>query len=79
MSTMDSHYKPDLPLEEGVNLLKLCIQEISKRFLVNLPMYKVKVIDKNGVRVLPTIRGGPMVKYQIERPLVDNDAPMGTA
>jgi len=75
LSTMDAHYKPDLPLEKGLILLKLCIQEISKRFLVNLPLYKVKCIDKDGVRNLETIRGGELVNYQIERPLgVGGDA-----
>jgi len=69
LSTMDSRYRPDLPLDQGLILLKLCIQEISKRFLVNLPLYKVKCIDKDGVRNLPTIHGGELVKYEIERPL----------
>lgn len=63
---MDSRYRPDLPLEDGITLLKLCIQEMSKRFLVNLPLYKVKVIDKDGVRNLPTIRGGDLVKYNVQ-------------
>lgn len=69
LSTMDSRYRPDMPLEEGITLLKLCIQEISKRFLCNLPLFKVKIIDKDGVRQLPTIRGGELVKYEIQRPI----------
>lgn len=77
LSTMDSHYKPDMPLEDGIQLLKLCIQEISKRFLVNLPLYKVKIIDKDGVRELPTIKGGELVKYELRRPLQGTDVEMG--
>jgi len=75
LGTMDAHYKPDLPLEQGIVLLKLCIQEISKRFLVNLPIYKVKCIDKDGIRNLESIKGNELVNYHIERPLgVGGDA-----
>lgn len=77
LSTMDSHYKPGLPLEDGITLVKLCIQEISKRFLVNLPMYKVKVVDKDGIRDLPVIRGGELVKYFTQAEIRRNK-PTGT-
>ncbi|KAG8187663.1 hypothetical protein JTE90_005515 [Oedothorax gibbosus] len=55
-SIMDRHYRPDMSLEEGVELLRKCVQELNLRFLVNYPSFAVKVIDKDGVRVLPDIK-----------------------
>jgi len=50
LSTMDAYYKPELTLPEGMELLKKCVAELSKRFVVNLPTFKVKIIDANGIR-----------------------------
>ncbi|KAI3630491.1 hypothetical protein MIR68_003001 [Amoeboaphelidium protococcarum] len=50
MSTMDRHYKKDMNLEEAIELLKMCMEELKTRFIVNLKEYAIKVIDKDGVR-----------------------------
>ena len=37
---------------QGLELLKKCIDEIQVRFLVHMPAFTVKIVDKDGVRVL---------------------------
>ncbi|XP_067003302.1 proteasome subunit beta type-2 [Anabrus simplex] len=55
LSIMDRYYKRDMTVEEGYELLKKCVREIKKRFVVNLPNFTVKLVDKDGVKVLPPI------------------------
>jgi len=52
LSTLDAYYRPDMSLEEGVALLQKCIAEVAKRFIVNLPKYQVRIVDKTGIRNL---------------------------
>jgi len=44
------YHDPEAPLEEGLATLKRCIDEVSKRLVVSPGKYKVKVVDKDGVR-----------------------------
>ena len=46
----DRYHDPEAPLEEGLATLKRCIDEVSKRLVVSPGNYKVKVVDKDGVR-----------------------------
>ncbi|KAK6045394.1 peptidase, T1 family [Cooperia oncophora] len=46
----------DMTEEEGLSLLNKCIAEAKRRFVANLPGYKVVVIDKKGYRQLPDIK-----------------------
>lgn len=39
-----------MSLEEGLQLLKRCIDELKTRFIVDLGTWKVKVVDRNGSR-----------------------------
>ncbi|EKM78884.1 hypothetical protein AGABI1DRAFT_114444 [Agaricus bisporus var. burnettii JB137-S8] len=50
LSLMDRYHDPEAPLEEGLETLKKCIQEVSKRLIVSPERYKVKIVDKDGVR-----------------------------
>ncbi|KAL9980410.1 hypothetical protein ACROYT_G008998 [Oculina patagonica] len=49
LSIMDRYYKPGLTREDASELLKKCIEEVQKRFLVRLPDFFVRVIDKDGI------------------------------
>ena len=49
LGTMDRNYQKNLTLEEAKDLLRKCIQELKTRFLINLPSFNVKVIDKTGI------------------------------
>eukprot|EP00188_Purpureofilum_apyrenoidigerum_P005342 Plantae.Rhodophyta-Purpureofilum_apyrenoidigerum.ctg6877.p2 GENE.Plantae.Rhodophyta-Purpureofilum_apyrenoidigerum.ctg6877~~Plantae.Rhodophyta-Purpureofilum_apyrenoidigerum.ctg6877.p2 ORF type:complete len:199 (-),score=44.00 Plantae.Rhodophyta-Purpureofilum_apyrenoidigerum.ctg6877:687-1283(-) len=52
LSTMDRYWKPDMSLEEAKELCKMCIAEVRKRVIVQQFKYTVKVIDKDGVRLI---------------------------
>lgn len=58
LSILDRHYKPDLTREEAVDLLKMCIAELNRRFILNLPSFNVRVIDKEGIHDLEKISAG---------------------
>ncbi|CAR24348.1 Proteasome subunit beta [Lachancea thermotolerans] len=49
-SLLDHHYRPDMTVEEGLKLLKLCIEELQRRMPVDFKGVLVKVVDENGVR-----------------------------
>jgi 20S proteasome subunit beta 4 len=50
LSTMDAYYKPEMTPEEGYELLKKCIAEISKRLIVNLPTFQVRMVSAAGIQ-----------------------------
>ncbi|KAI8618791.1 nucleophile aminohydrolase [Chytriomyces sp. MP71] len=53
MSTMDRYWQPGLSVDEAVNLLKKCLEELKVRFIGNLPNFVVKITDKDGIREIP--------------------------
>lgn len=59
MGLMDHIYKADATLDEGVHMMHQCVSEIQKRLVVNLPAFKLVVIDKDGMRELPDIVVNP--------------------
>ncbi len=54
LATLDALYRPNMGLEEATKVMMTCIAEIKTRFLVNAPLYNLKVVTKDGVTVLPT-------------------------
>lgn len=44
------YHNPDGTLEEGLDVLRRAIDEVSKRLVVSPGNYKVKVVDKDGIR-----------------------------
>ncbi|PAV20611.1 20S proteasome subunit [Pyrrhoderma noxium] len=50
LSLLDRYHNPEGTLEEGLATLKRCIDETALRFIVGGTSYKVKVVDKDGVR-----------------------------
>ena len=46
------YHDPEASLEEGLATLRRCIDEVSKRLVVSPGKYIVKVVDKDGVRVV---------------------------
>ncbi|XP_059477325.1 proteasome subunit beta type-2-like [Neocloeon triangulifer] len=55
LSIMDRLYRPDLPKEEGYKVMVECVKEVHRRLIVNLPNFKVQMIDANGITDLPII------------------------
>ncbi|KIK57361.1 hypothetical protein GYMLUDRAFT_75564 [Collybiopsis luxurians FD-317 M1] len=50
LSLLDRYHNPEASLEEGLETLKRCIDEVAKRLVVSPGKYKVKVVDKDGTR-----------------------------
>ncbi|KAK2460732.1 hypothetical protein APHAL10511_007202 [Amanita phalloides] len=50
LSLLDRYHDPEASLEEGLATLKRCIDQVAKRLVVSPERYKVKVVDKDGVR-----------------------------
>ncbi|KAF9652963.1 N-terminal nucleophile aminohydrolase [Thelephora ganbajun] len=50
LSLLDRYHDPEATVEEGLATLRRCIDEVSKRLVVTPGKFKVKVVDKNGVR-----------------------------
>ncbi|XP_067679274.1 proteasome subunit beta type-2-like [Haliotis asinina] len=61
MSIMDRYYKKDMNQEEAMKLLQQCIDEVQKRFIVNLPNFRVRLVTKEGIKDLPVIKPKPLV------------------
>ncbi|KAL8582957.1 hypothetical protein ACOMHN_006501 [Nucella lapillus] len=56
LSLLDRLYRKDMNKDEVVVLLKQCITEIQKRFLVDIPQFKVRVVAQTGVEDLGFIK-----------------------
>nr|CAD7207206.1 unnamed protein product [Timema douglasi] len=42
-------------VDDGYEIIKTCIGEIMKRFIINLRAFRVSVVDKDGVKDLPDV------------------------
>lgn len=48
LSILDKHYKEGMNQEEAIVLLKRCMTEVRHRFMVQMPKFKVFIVDKDG-------------------------------
>ncbi|KAF2863672.1 N-terminal nucleophile aminohydrolase [Piedraia hortae CBS 480.64] len=53
LSTLDKHHHPDISLERGLEILRMCTDELKRRLPIDFKGVIVKVVDKDGVRELP--------------------------
>ncbi|KAJ8306595.1 hypothetical protein KUTeg_017140 [Tegillarca granosa] len=56
LSILDRYYTENITQDEALGLLNKCLNEIATRFIVNLPAFKVRLINKDGIQDLPTIK-----------------------
>jgi len=49
-SLFDRHWKKGMNVEEALNLVEMCMEQLGKRFLINMKTFVVKIVDKNGIR-----------------------------
>ena len=47
-SLLDAHWKPDMTEAEAVALMDMCIKELHTRFMISMPNWLIKVVDKDG-------------------------------
>ncbi|XP_063699136.1 proteasome subunit beta type-2 [Culicoides brevitarsis] len=62
-SIFDRYYHDNVTQEEAYDIFKKCVKEIQKRLIINLPNFKVTVVDKNGVKDLPMITARDLDSY----------------
>lgn len=48
LGLLDHLYRPDMTREEAEELLAKCVQEIQKRFFINLPSFSYYIISQDG-------------------------------
>jgi len=48
LATLDRHYKEGMNFEEAKDVMRKCIEEVRTRFIVNMPAFTVRVIDREG-------------------------------
>lgn len=52
LSTLDRHWKKNLSVEGGLEVLRKCIAEVQKRLVINQPRFVIKMVSKEGITVL---------------------------
>ncbi|EGR33212.1 proteasome subunit beta, putative [Ichthyophthirius multifiliis] len=51
LSTLDNFYKPELTLQEGIEIMKKCVHELKTRFLISQQNFVCKIVTKEGFQV----------------------------
>ncbi|CAK9441502.1 uncharacterized protein LODBEIA_P53700 [Lodderomyces beijingensis] len=51
-SLLDKHYRKGMSVEQGLELVKMCIAELQKRMPIDFKGVYVKVVDKDGIRLV---------------------------
>jgi 20S proteasome subunit beta 4 len=52
LSTLDRYWKKNMSEKDALVVLGKAIAEVQKRLVINQPRFCIKIVDKNGVRVL---------------------------
>ncbi|XP_022909087.1 proteasome subunit beta type-2-like [Onthophagus taurus] len=55
LAIMDRYHLDSLTKEQAYDLMKKCVIEIQQRLIVNLPNFKVQIIDTDGIHDCPDI------------------------
>lgn len=49
-SLLDKHYRHGMSVEEGIELLRMCLKELQTRMPIDFKGVYVKVVDKDGIK-----------------------------
>lgn len=52
LSILDKHHHPEINYEEGIRILNLCIDELKRRLPIDYKGMLVKVVTKDGIKVV---------------------------
>ena len=55
LSMFDRLWKKDMTEEEALDLMEQGVAEVKRRLIIAPPSFIVKVIDRNGIRIVKTI------------------------
>ncbi|KAF2090628.1 proteasome-domain-containing protein [Saccharata proteae CBS 121410] len=50
LSILDKHHHPDISLEQGMKILRMCTDELKRRLPIDFKGVTVKIITKDGIR-----------------------------
>lgn len=53
LSTLDKHHHPDIDLERGMEILRMCTDELKRRLPIDFKGVVVKIVSKDGIREEP--------------------------
>eukprot|EP00483_Globobulimina_turgida_P012063 UN12085 len=70
LSLFDRHWKKDMDLDDGLQLVEMCINQLSKRYVIKTSAFIVKIVDKDGIRQIDLSK-----RITIDKKEVDPDAP----
>lgn len=49
-SLLDRHYRKDMNVEDGLELMNMCLKELETRMPIDFKGVYVKIVDKDGIR-----------------------------
>ncbi|KAI3403594.1 PRE1 [Candida oxycetoniae] len=49
-SLLDKHYRKGMTVDQGLQLMKMCVEELERRMPIDFKGVYVKVVDKDGIR-----------------------------
>ncbi|KTW28970.1 hypothetical protein T552_01601 [Pneumocystis carinii B80] len=52
LSLLDRYYQQDITLDDGLKLLKMCLDEMKMRLPIDLKGFTIKLVDKNGISII---------------------------
>jgi 20S proteasome subunit beta 4 len=50
LSILDKHHQPDIDLDKGMKILRMCTDELKRRLPIDFKGVVVKIITKDGIR-----------------------------
>ena len=61
LSILDKHHHPDIDLEQGMKILRMCTDELKRRLPIDFKGIVVKIVDKEGIRTVDYDDGPPVL------------------
>lgn len=52
LSTLDRYWKKNMTLEQGLDVVRKCLNEVQRRLVISQPHFCIKVVTKDGVRII---------------------------
>jgi 20S proteasome subunit beta 4 len=52
LSVFDRDWKKGMTLDQGLDVIRKCIHELKTRFLISQPVFVIKVVDQNGIKIV---------------------------
>ena len=49
---LDMHWKPGMTEAEGMDLMQMCFKEVQTRFMISMPKFSIKIVDRQGTRTV---------------------------